>query len=214
MKQRLAQSLRRAAREHAVRSHPRAQPAADPASLRLNLAELLQLHGDSSTAVVLMLMALLTVVPVAGAGTVLSVGILAIAWGWARGHDAMDLPSRLGALSLNERWSGRCLHGLAWMYERANRWLRPRWSIWSHGATRWGWGAWIALMGAVIFLPLPLGNVLPSLSLILLSLGWMFRDGLALLVSALTGVAALAYTASLAHLLVQLVDRARAWLPI
>lgn len=214
MKQRLAQSLRRAAREHAVRSHARAQPAADPASLRLNLAELLQLHGDSSTAVVLMLMALLTVVPVAGAGTVLSVGILAIAWGWARGHDAMDLPSRLGALSLNERWSGRCLHGLAWMYERANRWLRPRWSIWSHGATRWGWGAWIALMGAVIFLPLPLGNVLPSLSLILLSLGWMFRDGLALLVSALTGVAALAYTASLAHLLVQLVDRARAWLPI
>lgn len=197
-----------------MRSHARAQPATDPASLRLNLAELLQLHGDSSTAVVLMLMALLTVVPVAGAGTVLSVGILAIAWGWARGHDAMDLPSRLGALSLNERWSGRCLHGLAWMYERANRWLRPRWSIWSHGATRWGWGAWIALMGAVIFLPLPLGNVLPSLSLILLSLGWMFRDGLALLVSALTGVAALAYTASLAHLLVQLVDRARAWLPI
>jgi hypothetical protein len=41
----------------------------------------------------------------------------------------------------------------------------------------------------------------------------MFRDGIALLVSALTGLAALAYTASLAHLLVQLVDRARAWLP-
>ncbi|WP_300649091.1 exopolysaccharide biosynthesis protein [Hydrogenophaga sp.] len=210
MSQRLARALRRAAREHAVGARA---PSADAADLRLNLAELLRLHGDSSTAVVLMLMALLTVVPIAGAGTVLSLGILAIAWGWARGHDSVDLPERLGALSLNERWTGRCLHGLAWMYERANRWLRPRWSVWSHGATRWGWGAWIALMGAVIFLPLPLGNVLPSLSLILLSLGWMFRDGIALLVSALTGLAALAYTASLAHLLVQLVDRARAWLP-
>lgn len=210
MSQRLARALRRAAREHAVGTRA---PSADAADLRLNLAELLRLHGDSSTAVVLMLMALLTVVPIAGAGTVLSLGILAIAWGWARGHDSVDLPERLGALSLNERWTGRCLHGLAWMYERANRWLRPRWSVWSHGATRWGWGAWIALMGAVIFLPLPLGNVLPSLSLILLSLGWMFRDGIALLVSALTGLAALAYTASLAHLLVQLVDRARAWLP-
>ena len=63
-------------------------------------------------------------------------------------------------------------------------------------------------------LPLPLGNVLPSLSLILLSLGWMFRDGIALAVSAVTGCAALAYTASLAHLLVQLVDRARGWLPV
>jgi len=211
LSERLARALRRAAREHAVSARA---PVADPTNLRLNLAELLRLHGDSSTAVVLMLMALLTVVPIAGAGTVLSLGILAIAWGWARGHDSVDLPERLGALSLNERWTSRCLHGLAWMYERANRWLRPRWSIWSHGATRWGWGVWIALMGAVIFLPLPLGNVLPSLSLILLSLGWMFRDGVALLVSALTGLAALAYTASLAHLLVQLVDRARAWLPL
>jgi hypothetical protein len=211
LSERLARALRRAAREHAVSARA---TVADPADLRLNLAELLRLHGDSSTAVVLMLMALLTVVPIAGAGTVLSLGILAIAWGWARGHDSVDLPERLGALSLNERWTSRCLHGLAWTYERANRWLRPRWSVWSHGATRWGWGAWIALMGAVIFLPLPLGNVLPSLSLILLSLGWMFRDGVALLVSALTGLAALAYTASLAHLLVQLVDRARAWLPL
>ena len=177
MSHRLARALRRAAREHAVSARA---PSAD---LRLNLAELLRLHGDSSTAVVLMLTALLTVVPIAGAGTVLSLGILAIAWGWARGHDSVDLPSRLGALSLNERWSGRCLHGLAWMYERANRWLRPRWSVWSHGATRWGWGVWIALMAGVIFLPLPLGNVLPSLSLILLSLGWMFRDGVALLVA-------------------------------
>jgi hypothetical protein len=48
-------------------------------------------------------------------------------------------------------------------------------------------------MGLVIFLPLPLGNVLPALSLILLSLGWMFRDGLALLLSCAIGAAALAY---------------------
>lgn len=210
MSERLAQSLRRAARAHAASAQAQ---STNTAGLRLDLAELLRLHGDSSTAVVLLLMALLTVVPIAGAGTVLSLGILAIGWGWARGHDSMNLPSRLGALSLNERWTGRCLHGLAWVYEQANRWLRPRWSVWSHGATRWGWGAWIALMAAVIFLPLPLGNVLPSLSLILLSLGWMFRDGLALMASALVGGAALLYTASLAHLLVQLVDRARAWLP-
>ncbi|MFN7121157.1 MAG: exopolysaccharide biosynthesis protein [Hydrogenophaga sp.] len=211
MSERLAHALRRAAHAHAASA---SSPSANPADLRLNLAELLQLHGDSSTAVVLMLMALLTVVPIAGAGTVLSLGILAIAWGWARGRDSVDLPSRLGALSLNERWTGRCLHGLAWMYEQANRWLRPRWSVWSHSATRWGWGVWIALMGAVIFLPLPLGNVLPSLSLILLSMGWMFRDGIALAFSAVMGCAAIAYTASLAHLLVQLVDRARGWLPL
>jgi hypothetical protein len=58
-------------------------------------------------------------------------------------------------------------------------------------------------MGLVIFVPLPLGNVLPSLSLVLLSLGWMFRDGLALVLSAVTGLAGVAYGVSMGHLAVQ-----------
>ena len=68
-------------------------------------------------------------------------------------------------------------------------------------------------MAVVIFLPLPLGNVLPSLSLILLSLGWMFRDGLAMLLSAATGVGALGYVVSLGHLLTGLLVKAWAWWP-
>ena len=55
-------------------------------------------------------------------------------------------------------------------------------------------------MAVLILLPLPLGNVLPGLSLILLSLGWMFRDGLAMLVSAATGVGALGYAVTFGHL--------------
>ena len=55
-------------------------------------------------------------------------------------------------------------------------------------------------MGLVIFVPLPFGNVLPSLSLVLLSLGWMFRDGLALLLSTVSGFAGVAYGLSMAHL--------------
>ena len=203
MSEHLAQALRRAAEEHAASPHDR----------RLSLAGLLRLHGESSAAVVLMLMALLSVVPVAGAGTVLSLGILAIAGAWMRGRDAVDLPERLGAISLNERWAGRCLRALAWLYGQAHRRLRPRWPAWHHGTTQRGWGVWIALMAVVIFLPLPLGNVLPGLSLILLSLGWMFRDGVALAACAVTGCAALVYTASLAHLLVHVLDQARGWLP-
>lgn len=58
----------------------------------------------------------------------------------------------------------------------------------------------MGLMGLVIFVLLPLVNVLPSLSLVLLSLGWMFRDGLALVLSAATGLAGLAYGLAMAHL--------------
>lgn len=205
MSEPLARRLREAADQHALSP-----------DLKLNVRELVQLHGDASTAVLLMLMSALTVIPIAGAGTVLSFAIVALAWAWLRGHDEFPLPRRVGDLTLNETWTRRSLHGLAWTYERAHRWLRPRWPVWSHGATRALWSGWIVLMAGVIFLPLPFGNVLPSVSLILLSLGWMARDGIALLASGVVGVAALAYTVSLGHVALDLLnsglDRVRPWL--
>ncbi len=185
----LAQRLRGAADGHRAGT-------CDKADLRLTFNDLLRVHGDSSSAVLLMLLAVVSVLPLAGTGTVMSLGIWAVAWAWMRNRD-MRLPAGLGSVTLNERWSGRCLHGLAWIYEQSNRWMRPRWALWSHERTRVWWAGWIALMGVVIFLPLPLGNVLPSLSLILLSLGWMFRDGLALMLCFVTGLVAVVYMVSL-----------------
>jgi hypothetical protein len=62
-------------------------------------------------------------------------------------------------------------------------------------------------MGLVIFVPLPFGNVLPSLSLVLLSLGWTFRDGLALVLSTATGLAGVAYGVSMGHLAIEALSR-------
>lgn len=171
-----------------------------PQALRLSLRELLQLHGEGSGAVLLMLMALLSTVPIAGAGTVLSLGIFALAGAWLRGRDTLPLPERLARLTLNETWTRRCLHGLAWTYERAERWMCPRWQGLCHSRARFWWALWIALMAALIFLPLPLGNVLPGTSLMLLSLGWLFRDGIALLLSAATGAVGVGYAISVGHL--------------
>lgn len=183
-----------------------------PAELRLSLRELLHLHGDGSGAVLLMLMALLSTVPIAGAGTVLSLGIFALAWAWLRGRDSLTLPDKLACLTLNATWSRRCLHSLAWTYERAERWLCPRWQALSHARTRVWWALWIALMAALIFLPLPLGNVLPGTSLMLLSLGWLFRDGIALLLSAATGAAGVGYAISVGHLAFAAWQHAGSWL--
>ena len=182
---------------HTLRSallHHQAVAQANPEQARLSLAELMALHGTASSHVLLLLMALLTLVPLAGAGNVLGLGMLLIAWAWWHQREAVQLPSKLGAVRLNARWSRRCLAVLLWLYLAAARCLRPRWGAWLHPWTRYGWSVWIALMVAVIYLPLPLGNVLPSLSLVLMSLGWMFRDGLALLLSTLFGASALAYT--------------------
>lgn len=189
MMTRMAQQLRGAAQDGS-------------ATRRLSLNDLLQLHGQDSGAVLLMLMGLLSIVPVAGAGSLMSLGIFALAWAWLCGRDNLRLPARLGKLSLNDTWSRRSLHSLAWSYERADRWLRPRWTALSHARARSGWALWMALMGVLIFLPLPLGNVLPGISLMLLSLGWLFRDGLALLSSAAVGAVGVAYALSVSHFVI------------
>ncbi|UFS56710.1 exopolysaccharide biosynthesis protein [Comamonadaceae bacterium M7527] len=164
---------------------------------RRDIAALLQLHGESSLAVLLLLLSVVSIVPIVGSGSLVSIAIFAAAWAWALGHDTQALPARLGRITLSESMTGQCLHAFAWLYEQCDRWMRPRWRLWSSRPTYWLWGLWIALMAAIIFLPLPLGNVLPCISLILLTLGWMSRDGVALLGAVVVGLAAMAYTALL-----------------
>lgn len=197
----LAQAFRRVLHEGAQNPEP----------LVLSMDELLALHGQASAAVLLLMMALLSVTPVAGIGTLLSLVILLLGWRWHRDHVQTRLPRRLAEFRLGPVWSARCLRMLAWTYGLADRCLRARWLFMSHHRTRLGWGAWIAAMGLIIMLPLPLGNVLPSLSLVLLSLGWMFRDGLALLASALVGSGALVFTATMGHVITEAAQRAWAW---
>lgn len=194
----------------ALLQHAQALQAA-PDAARLSLSELMALHGEASIHVLLLLMALLSMVPLAGAGNVMGLGMLCIAWAWCQQRAAVHLPARVGAVRLNARWSRRCLGLLLWLYEVAARCLRPRWGMWSHPWTRYGWSVWITLMVAVIYLPLPLGNVLPSLSLVLMSLGWMFRDGLALLLSTLFGASALAYTVILWQVAEAVLHQLAAW---
>ena len=55
--------------------------------MTLSLQDLLRLHGESSLAVLLMLLAVVSVLPVAGAGTVMSLGIWVVAWSWVRARE-------------------------------------------------------------------------------------------------------------------------------
>lgn len=178
----------------------------------VTLQELLQLHGDASTAVVLMLLALFTTLPIAGVGTILSLAIFALAWRWARQVETTSVHGRIGAIRLNPLWTGRTLRFLAWMYEQADRLLSPRMLAMSSRATRPWWALWICVMSAIIFLPIPFGNILPSFSLVALSLAWMFRDGIALLVSLAIGMAALVFSVVFGQLAWLMVVRASQWL--
>lgn len=185
-------ALRLARRFRHAQRQLQAQPADAPG---LTLANLLELHGPSSMATLLMLYALFCVMPVGGVGNVFGVALWLLSWQWARGRPHA-LPARVAGMRLNPRWSLLLLRLLAAAYRHAGRWLRPRWPRLMAGWTRGWWAAWIALQALVIFLPIPLGNLLPAFSLVALGLGRLLADGLMLGVSLAIGVLGLVYTAA------------------
>lgn len=221
MSRHLAEVFGRAARGEAGAAAPDGgEPGGGPGdgeaargtAARLSVTDLLHMHGDDSAAVLLLLLAMLCVTPIAGVGTLLGSVMLAIAWRWHRGTDARILPERLGRVTLNETWTRRCLHALAWTYATADRRLKARWCLLCHRGTHDWWRIWIAAMALLILLPLPLGNVLPALSLVLLSLGWMFRDGLMLLLSTAVGAGAIGFAFAMGHVLVEAAKASMGWI--
>jgi hypothetical protein len=180
----------------------------NPSSTNTSVGQLLRKHGEASAAMLLLLVGLLCLTPLLG----VSLLVLLIAWRWHRPDLGVVIPDRLAAWQLGQRWSQRIegLLGTTQLWSR--RWLRGRWTVLLAPATHLAWGAWIGLMGLLILLPLPLANLLPALSLVLLSLAWMARDGLALAAALLTGAAGLVYTVVMSHLLLVLAHEGLMWL--
>ena len=171
--------------------------AQGPGNVGLTLSDLVNLHGHASIATLLLLYAVFCLMPVGGVGNVFGVALWLLSWQWARGNAGVGLPLRVAAMRLNQRWSLVMLQGLANGYRKAGQWLRPRWpGIQAEWTQPW-WGAWIALQALVIFLPVPLGNTLPSFSLIALALGRLLADGCMHAASLLLGVLGLVYMALL-----------------
>lgn len=168
--------------------------AQGPQTRGLSLEELLALHGSASLATLLMLFALVCLLPVAGVGNVFGVALWWLSWDWWRDRATGTLHPQVAAMRLNLRWSMATLRALAASYRQAGRWLRPRWPGMQAAWTRGPWAMWIALQALVIFLPIPMGNVLPAFSLVALGLGRLLMDGAMLWASLALGLAGLAYT--------------------
>lgn len=160
---------------------------------RVSLGHLADVHGPAAPGTWLVLLAAPCMLPVPGVGTVLGLGLLALAAALWRGQ----LAARVATWQLPAPWARRVLHLLAHFYGLAGQLARQR-LVAVVAAERQGWlAAQAGVMAVLIVLPIPLGNLLPALSVMLLGLGLVFRDGLAVLLSAGLAGAALLYCIAL-----------------
>ena len=167
---------------------------------RVSMQTLAQAHGPAAQGTWLLMMAVPCLLPVPGVGTVLGLGLLALAVTMWRGQTADALPGRVAGLEMSPVWARRVLKLLASAYALAGRWARERLCPIAQ-AERSAWlAATVGLMAVLLVLPIPFGNVLPALALMLLGLGLVFRDGLVVALGLGAAVAAVGVTAGMALL--------------
>ena len=167
------------------------------------VADLLQAHGTAAPGSLLLLLAVPCMLPIPGTGTVLGLGQLALAVAMWRGCTDTLLPRRVAQFQLSRGRAQQLLKTLARVYLLAGRLTRARhgWAL-NAQALR-GLAVLVAAMAVVLILPIPFGNLLPALALVLIGLGLVARDGLAALLGAalatLTALGTVALLAFVAH---------------
>jgi hypothetical protein len=164
----------------------------------VSLRELVELQGSSHQGSLLILLSAPCALPIPGVGNVLGTAMVLVALSLWRGNTALELPDRIADWRMSARSGRRVLMLLSRIYGLAGRWSRQRLTHLTHVRK----GTWlapkIALMGVVIFLPIPFGNVLPALAITVLGVGLSLRDGAAVVGAALLAIASTAYTLALA----------------
>jgi hypothetical protein len=166
--------------------------AADTSRERISIADLLIALQDRALAALLLIFALPNVIPVPpGTSALLGAPLLFLAAQLAFGMHPW-LPRVIAERSMpRAHFAALITRATPWL-ARAERLLRPRWSALCRPPAEYLVGGVCLLLSLIVFLPIPLGNMLPALAICLLALGILERDGLwvsAGLVGAAAGVA-------------------------
>jgi hypothetical protein len=164
---------------------------------RVSMQTMAQAHGPAAHGTMLLLMAVPCLLPVPGVGMVLGLGMAALATAMWRGHSTECLPRQVAELGLSRHWAQRVLGLLASAYAMAGRYARARLSHLASAGQRSWTAAAVGLMAVIVLLPIPFGNVLPALAMMLIGLGLVFRDGVAVVLGLATAGLALFVTAGL-----------------
>lgn len=164
---------------------------------RVSMQAMAQACGPEAQGTLLLLLTMPCLLPVPGVGTVLGLGMVALALAMWRGQATPCLPPRVAQLELPRHWAQRVLIGLASTYTLAGRHARARLSHLAPSGPRSATAVAIGLMASIVVMPIPFGNLLPAVALVFIGLGLVFRDGLAVILGLLLSVVAVLATTGL-----------------
>ena len=153
--------------------------AASGTEPRIALGDLVDHLSSRGLAPLILLMGLInvfTIIP--GSSTILGLPLVFLGLSLLIGARSLWLPARLRGKSFDRATLHRVIdRALPWLH-RIERLAHPRWWPWGQALLDRAYGAIVLFLGLMVTLPVPFGNTMPAISIILLSLGFTARDGL------------------------------------
>jgi hypothetical protein len=139
------------------------------------------------------LLLLLSVVAIApGASIVAGVLLLITAFQMVAGQPSPVFPRRVAAYSLPTPHLAALVQRAVPVLKYLEKAIHPRWPT-PHEATKRLVGTFVMILSAsLVFIPIPLSNIVPALVIALISLAYIEEDGLLLLVALMAAVIVLA----------------------
>jgi hypothetical protein len=172
-------------------------------SRRLPVQWLLEELGERSFGLTLLVMAVMALLP--GLSTL--VGLL-IAWPAVQlivGHDAATLPRAIARREVDVERLARIIGVIVPWLARVERLIRPRRPNLFEALRRLT-GVAMLLMGLTFAAPVPFGQVVPSLVVMLLAVAYLEEDGFALLLGLFAALCSLALTGAAVWGTVETID--------
>lgn len=186
---------------------------ADAGQTPITLNRLLSLTGDSGVLLVVILLALPFVTPlnIPGLSGVMGGAIVVLAIRWAL-HLPVRLGRFLGERELPQTALSRVLRLSLGVVRFIERCSKPRWGAWLQ--RRWAQGingVFLATMGLVLSLPVPLGNMFPAYAILFTAASILEQDGLVIWFGYFWGLVTFLYCWLLAVGGMALVERLLHW---
>lgn len=180
----------------AAQAHPLSQVlialAGDTSRLRVSIGDLLAALQDRAVAALLLLFALPNVIPAPpGTSALLGAPLVFLAAQLTFGLRPW-LPRLITERSITrEHFAALVSRAAPWL-DRAERLLRPRWTVLCRPPAEYGVGLVCLLLSVIVFLPIPFGNMLPAFAICLMALAILELDGLWVLAGLLTAAGSVA----------------------
>ncbi|MGV2186633.1 exopolysaccharide biosynthesis protein [Rhizobium rhizogenes] len=146
------------------------------------MGDLLARMGDQGIAVVLLVFAIPAIVPTPGipAGLLFGTALSLLSVQIMAGSQRLSLPKRLSRVSVPRSVVEQTAKRGAPILVRLESFTKPRGTLLVRSGTRPVLGFVVFVVGLLIALPIPFGNIMPGLSILMIALGMAQRDAVAI----------------------------------